>query len=99
MENIDLVETSEYKKAKKLMGEENLREFVRQSDSELSDVITKNSVHIQEATAKTKSTPAYVKAVEVKKDFDKALAEDVKPYKAAIELATLILRMKKNESR
>jgi len=94
MEDLDLTETKEYKRALKHMGEENLRDFLKKSEKELGDVIVGNSVHIQEATNKTKTTAAYVSAVETKKLFDKALSDDLKPYKAANDLAALLLRTK-----
>ena len=95
MSDFDVTETKAYKKAEKLMGDKNLREFISKSDGDLKELISGNAVHIQEASAKVRENTHYAKACEVKKDFDKALNDDLKPYKVANELAATLLRSRK----
>lgn len=91
----ELKETKIYKTAEKVMGKQNLREFLKRGDQELKDLIALNSVHIQEATAQTKSNDAYRSACNVKKDFEAGLRETIKPHKVANDLASTLLSMRK----
>jgi len=91
----ELMETKEFKVIKKIMGEKNAKEFIRRESDDLKNLIALNKMHIQEATAKTKSNDAYLKACETKKDFEGALRETVKPLEAASTMAARVLRERK----
>lgn len=94
-QELDLEDTKEYKAALKVLGDKNLREFLARTDEELKELIVANTLHMQEATIKTKTSSKYVEASETKSVFDKALREDIKPNKIANALASLVIRSRK----
>jgi hypothetical protein len=93
----ELRDSKLYKKAKKLMGTDNIMEFFKKGDQELKDLIALNSVHIQEVSAQMKENSAYRTACATKGDFEKGLRESLAPNKVANELASVLLSIRKNQ--
>jgi hypothetical protein len=95
MSDADLYDTKEYKKAVKIMGEKNAREFIRRDTDNLKNLIAMNKVHVQDAELKTKANDAYKKACETKSDFERGLRDTKKPLEIASSLAAMVLRDRK----
>lgn len=91
----ELTETKIYAKAVKLLGEEEVKEFVKGADQALKDLIASNEIYIQKTTLETKNTDGYLKAKEVLKDLNGGLRETLTPHKVKNQLATTVLRMRK----
>lgn len=94
-EDIEIVDTKAFKAAQKLMGEKNASEFLKKSNEELKELLALNSVHIEEATQKTKQNDAYRKATETVADFKGALRESLKSCMVSSKLAAMILSSRK----
>lgn len=92
--DLSLLDTKEYEKVAKLIGDKAARDILGRGDVELKDLIALNSVEIQKATADVKSNPKYKTALEVISDLNGGLRESVKPLKLVVALATLVLRMR-----
>ena len=90
-----LQDTKEFKALAKAIGESEARELVSRDEDALKALIAAHTVSMDQATAETKSAPAYVSAVEIKKDFDKALREQIKPLKLAVKMAAKTLNSRK----
>lgn len=94
--NLDLVESKEFRSFAKEVGEKQAKELLEKSDDDLKSVISAHTVSMAQAEAETKSADAYIKAAEVKKDFEKALRERNKPLQKAVKLAAKVLYDRKN---
>ncbi|EFX62177.1 hypothetical protein DAPPUDRAFT_337320 [Daphnia pulex] len=90
--NEDIIESKEYKKAKKLMSEESVKEYLTKSDEDLKEVISRNTVYVKSESEKLKSHVEYVKASETKKLLDSGIKDALAPYKAAADFAARILK-------
>ena len=91
--NLDeLKETKEYKKAKKTMSEELVKEYLKKSDEDLKEVISRNTVYIKSETEKLKNNAEYIKATETKKLLDSGINDALNPYKAAADFAARLLK-------
>lgn len=92
MNTDEIKDSKEYKKAKKTMSEEIAREYLKKDESELKEIISRNTVYIKSEIEKLKNHSEYVKAVQIKKDLDAGMREALAPYKAAADLAARILK-------
>lgn len=91
----ELKESKEYKKAKSAMSEEAVRELIKKEDHELKEIISKNTVFVKGELEKLKNTPEYIKASETISILNSGIKEAINPYRAAIDLAALILKERK----
>src|ERR1700676_2995295 len=94
--DLSLMDTKEFKAYAKQVGDKLAKELLGKADDELKAVISSHTVSIEHATQLTKKTDAYQKAVEIKKDFEGALAEQTKPLKLALRLSAKVLNNRKN---
>lgn len=89
---VEVSESKEYKKFAKLSSESEAREFGNKTNEELNELIAKNTMHKAHVTQQTKANPQYQSACNVKKDFDDALRDKLKPTNAALDLAVVVLK-------
>lgn len=89
--DLELLESKEFDKLAKLIGEKAAKDIAEKSPEELKELIAYNSVEIQKSTAEVKNHARYKAAVEVKKDMDKSLNEVIKPLKEVVKFATMAL--------
>jgi len=96
--DIELLDTKQFKKLKKEIGEQSAKDFFSLESDALRAAITASVMAKEEATAKTKKNNDYLKAQGIKKDFDDALRDTKKPLDAKINAAALILGTRKGTS-
>ena len=94
--NLELVDSKEFNAFAKAASEKEAKNMLEMDDKGLESIITAHTVSIQKAKEETVSAPAYVSAVAVKKDFDKALRERNKPLNLAVQLAAKVLSDRRN---
>lgn len=92
---LEIQELKEFTTAKKAMGIENLAEHCLKEDVELAEHYTRNIVHIKETEQKVKMNSEYKKAQQVISDFNTALRNQLKPYKAVNALTASIFLHRK----
>ena len=95
-EEMDILDTREFKKAINLMGQNNVKELLLRAKEDLEQVVVNNRIAIAEVTSKTQANMAYQQACNVRSEFQKALKDTVEPYRVAASLAVSVLRKKKN---
>ena len=94
----ELLDSKEYKKLVKQMGEENCREFFQKSEEDLRALIAECEVQKKEAKNQTKANDSYRQAAGVLKDFNGALRDAMKPLNEKVSAATAIIAVR-NEAK
>lgn len=91
----DLQDTKEFKKARKVMGDDLIKDFFKKDENSLKEVIAVNSVEVQNLSEKAMANPKWVEFAAALKLLKSALRETVEPSVVAINLATVILSERK----
>lgn len=89
-----LLNSKEYKKLAKIMGEENCREFFQKSDSELRATMAECQVQVKEEKNEVEANENVVKSKATLKLFGKSLRDALAPLyaKIAAGAATIAVR-------
>lgn len=96
--DLEILETKEYAKLVKEIGDKAAREFIEQGSDKLKAVITTATLQKQDAADGVASNPKFKEASEIVKDFRSSLRDNNKPLDLRIKLASRILKNRKESN-